>query len=77
MRDCPECAPSCYTIGNYRLISCDVVRGHMLDGDLLLASAPVVVEPFGQHHDRPRRLVGELQILSPRLEILRWLCPSL
>ena len=63
-------------IGDYRLICGDVVRGHVLDGDLLLASASVVVEPFRQQHDRPRCLVCQLQIFRPRLEILRWLCPS-
>ena len=39
----PSRAPSCDAIGNYRLICCDVVRGHVLDGDLLLSSPPVVV----------------------------------
>ena len=33
-------------IGNERLIRRDVVRGHVLDGDLLLPSASVVIEPF-------------------------------
>ena len=64
------------TLGDDRLICRDVVRGHVLDGDLLLASASVVVEPFGQHHDRPRRLVRKLQIFRARLEILWWLCPT-
>jgi hypothetical protein len=49
-------------IGNNRLICCDVVRGHVLDRDLLLASASVVVEPFGQHHHRSRGLVRKLQM---------------
>jgi hypothetical protein len=40
-------APSGYAIRNYRLVCCDVVRGHVLDRDLLLASASVVVEPLG------------------------------
>jgi hypothetical protein len=30
----------------------------MLNNDLLLSPASVVVEPFGQHPDRPCRLVG-------------------
>ena len=51
--------------------------GDVLDGDLLLASAPVVVEPLCQHHDRPRRLVGELKVFCSGLEIIRWLCPAL
>jgi len=50
------------TLGNDRLICRDVVRGHMLDGDLLLAATAMMVEPFGQQHHRPRRLVGELTI---------------
>ena len=33
-------------IGDDRLVCCDVVRGHMLDGDLLLAATAVMVEPF-------------------------------
>ena len=40
----------------------------MLYCDLLLSSAPVVIKPFGQHHDRPCRLVGELEIFRPRLD---------
>jgi hypothetical protein len=32
----------------------------MLDGDLLLAAASVVVKPFGQQHHRPRLLVDKL-----------------
>jgi hypothetical protein len=36
----------------------------------------LMVEPFGQIMTRACRLVGKLQIFSPRLEILRWLCPS-
>jgi hypothetical protein len=48
----------------------------MLYGDLLLASAPVVVEPFRQHHDSPRRLVGKLKVLRSGLKILRWLRPA-
>jgi hypothetical protein len=73
----PSRASSCDLIGDYRLICRDVVRGHVLNGDLLLASASVVVKPFGQHHDRPCRLVRKLQIFRPGLEILGWLCPSL
>jgi hypothetical protein len=30
----------------------------MLNGDFLLSTASVVVEPFGQHPDRPCHLVG-------------------
>ena len=51
------------TLGNYSLIRGDVVRGNVFHRDLLLASASMVVEPFRQHHDRPCRLVGKLQIL--------------
>ncbi len=40
----------------------------MLHHDLLLASASMVVEPFGQHQNRPRRLVGKLEIFRSRLE---------
>ena len=69
----PRGAPSCDAIGDYRLICRDVVRGHVLYRDLLLTSASVVVEPFGQHHDRPCRLVGKLKVLRSRLEKLRWL----
>ena len=39
---------------NYRLVG---INGDVLDGDLLLASASVVVEPFRQHHDGPGRLI--------------------
>ena len=56
-------------IGNNRLICCDVVRGHVLDRDLLLASASVVVEPFRQHHDRACRLVGKLQIAPGNTQV--------
>jgi hypothetical protein len=48
------------TLGNDRLICCDVVRGDVLDGNLLLASATVVVKPFGQQNHRSRCLVGKL-----------------
>jgi hypothetical protein len=37
----------------------------------------MVVEPFGQHHHRPRCLVRKLQISRPRLEIFRRLRPAL
>jgi hypothetical protein len=56
----PSRAPSCDAIGDYRLICRDVVRRYVLDGDLLLASASVVVEPFGQHHDGTCRFIGKL-----------------
>ncbi len=32
------------------------------------ASVSMVVEPFGQHQNRPRRLVGKLEIFRSRLE---------
>jgi len=49
----------------------------MLDGDLLLPSAVVVIEPFRQHHDGAGGLVGELQVFRPRLEKLQRLPPAL
>ena len=52
----PSRTPCCYAVGNYRLVSCDVVRSHMFDSDLLLPSAPVMIEPFGQHQNCPRCL---------------------
>ena len=76
MRHC-EPAAGGDAIGNDRLICRDVVRGHMLDGDLLLAAASVVVEPFRQHHHGAGRLIRQLQIFRPRLEKLRRLRPAL
>ncbi len=67
MHIAPSGVSCCYAICDYRLICRDVVRGHVLNGDLLLSPASVVVEPFGQYHDRPCRLVGELEIFRPRL----------
>ncbi|MBR1232034.1 hypothetical protein [Bradyrhizobium sp. AUGA SZCCT0182] len=43
------------------MIGRDVVRGHMLDGDVLLATAPMVVQSLCEHHHRLGRLVGQLQ----------------
>src|SRR3954452_21006747 len=40
---------------NNRLIS---INGDVLDRDVLLASASMVVEPFCQHHDCPCCLIG-------------------
>jgi hypothetical protein len=57
-------------LGDDRLIWRDVVGGDVLDGDLLLAPAPVVVAPFGQQHHRARHLVGKLEKFRSRLEIL-------
>jgi hypothetical protein len=70
-------AARCDTIGNDCLICRDIVRGHMFDGDLLLASAPVMVEPLGQQHHRSGSLIRKLQIFRPGSEKLRGLRPSL
>jgi hypothetical protein len=48
-------------VGNGCLICRDVVRGHKLHGDLLLASTAVVVEPFGQRRYAGERLCGSVQ----------------
>ena len=49
MHIAPSGVSCCYAICDYRLICRDVVRGHVLNGDLLLSPASVVVEPFGAH----------------------------
>jgi hypothetical protein len=54
-----------YAPGDNCLIRRDVVGGDVLHGDLLLASASVVIEPFSQHHYCPRCLVCQLQIFNP------------
>jgi hypothetical protein len=46
------------------------VDGHFVDGDLLLPSASVVIEPFGKHHDGAGGLISQLQAFRPRLEKL-------
>src|SRR3954451_8094492 len=59
---------------NYRLIS---INGDVLDGDLLLPAAPVVVKSFGQNDHRSCRLFRKLEIFGPGGEILWRLRPTL
>jgi hypothetical protein len=63
-RDIASGAARCHTIGNDCLICRDVGRGHMLDGDLLLPSTAVMVEPLSQQHHRLRCLIRKLQVFD-------------
>ena len=55
------------TVRDHRLVSVD---GDVFDDDLLLASASVLVEPFGQKRNCPRGFVSELQVFCMSLEML-------
>ena len=59
--------PSGDTIRDQRLVGMD---GNVLHGDLLLASAPMLIKPFGKYSYGPSGLFGELEEFCHRFKTL-------